>query len=117
MNAYEILHKYFIPAGFTLAECQWHPKKDGTVSFHATLCSVQEGKISRVNGTSHTDFIVHGDTPDEVVEKIFTIAKTEKLWLGQHGNYHSVIEWHPSAEQFIIRALTKEEGLRQHSVL
>ncbi len=117
MNAYQILHHYFISAGLMLVQCEWYPKKDGGTSFRATLQSVKEGKISRINGGSHTDFVAHGNTPDEVVEKIFAIAKTEKLWLGPCGDYHSVIEWCPSTGQFIARKLTEEEDIRKNYIV
>lgn len=117
MNAYEILHKYFLPAGLALVKREWYPKKDGSISFHATLQSVAQGQLTRINGTIHADLTVHGDTPDEVVEKLFVITKTEKMWLGPYSNYHSIIEWYAPRQQFIIRELTKEENLRKNSVL
>lgn len=117
MNAYAILHKYFIPAGFTLVKHDWYAKKDGSISFHATLRSIQKGQITRINGASHTDFCAYGSSPDEVLKELLSIAQTEKLWLGRCGNYDSVIEWHAPSQQFIIRNLTHEEDLRQNCIV
>ncbi|HEY0979937.1 MAG TPA: hypothetical protein VGE18_00835 [Candidatus Paceibacterota bacterium] len=117
MNAYEILHKYFIPAGFALVKHDWYPKKDGSTSYHAAIRSVQEGCITRIKDASHTDFCACGSSPDEAIKELFAIAKTEKLWLGPHGNYHSVIEWYAPDQRFLVRILTKEEELRQNCIL
>jgi hypothetical protein len=115
MNAYQILHQYFNPVGLCISKRDWYIKEDGTFSFHGIIDSLQGGVPTCIKGASHTIFMASANSPEEVVNQLFEMAKTNKLWFGSYNDYDSAIEWDTRTESFTSRDLTEEEQLRMNN--
>ena len=114
MNGYEILHEHLKPAGLTVGKREWYALEDGTFSFHGTIESLQGEKLTRIQVASHTEFKAREDSPQKVMAGLFQIVTSEKIWVGNYNDYHSVIEWKDGG--FVTRELTKKEKLEHNGV-
>lgn len=61
------------------------------------------------NGAMYSGVGAEGSSPDEVVNKIWQIVSTQKLFIGSYSNYHMVVEWQAKDKKFVKRPLTQSE--------
>jgi len=117
MNAHEIVQQHFLPAGLVITNREWNIREDGSFSFKGSLKFYTEGSLTQITGATHQQIEARANSPLGIITKLFTLAKSNKMFLGDYGSYHSIIEWSEENKKFITRTLTEAEKSEHSTVL